>query len=137
MDTAKETQLRVFFLSRRREDSILHPQDQVGGICCLRIVGDHDDAVAFLVGQAAENVHDNAGVLPVQVSRGLVRQEDRSAAAQAPGDGYPLLLNKTENRPSVIEEISGLCSLFSQGNSDSKERSEHQPFLRRSASLWC
>ena len=78
---------RVLFVSRRREGSVLHPQDQVGGIRHLRVVGHHDDIAAFLVGQLPEDLHDDVGVLPVQVSRGFVRQEDGSTGVQAPDDG--------------------------------------------------
>lgn len=35
------------------------------------------------------NVHDDAGVFPVQVSRMFVRQEYGSAGTQAPGDSHP------------------------------------------------
>ena len=66
----------------RRQHPILHPQDQVGGIRYLRVVGDHDDAAALLVGKAAQNVHDDPRVLPVQVPRGLVRQEDRGTSSR-------------------------------------------------------
>ena len=59
---------------------VLHPQDQVRSIRHLRVVGDHDDAAALLMGQAAEDIHNDPGVLSVQVSRGLVSQEDGSAA---------------------------------------------------------
>ena len=101
MDTVRETLFQVFSPLRRREDSILHPQDQVGGLRYLRVVGDHDDAAALLVGQTAEDLHDDAGVLSVQVPRGFVRQEDRSAGAQAPGDGHPLLLSARQRTVPV------------------------------------
>ena len=36
---------------RRLQHSGLYPQDQVGGIRHLRVMGDYDDAVALVVGQ--------------------------------------------------------------------------------------
>ena len=35
---------------RRRQDPVLHAQHQIGGIGHFRVVGDHDDAAAFLMG---------------------------------------------------------------------------------------
>ena len=64
--------------------SVLHPQDQVGR---LRVVGSHDDAAVFLMGQTAEELHDEPRVLSARVSCGLVRQKHRRAEAQAPDDG--------------------------------------------------
>ena len=77
----------------RRQHPILHPQDQVRGIRHLRVVSHHDDAAALLMGQAAEDLHDDLRILSVQVPRWLVRQEDRRPRAQAPGNGHPLLLS--------------------------------------------
>ena len=50
---------------RRRQHPILHAKDQVRGIRHLRVMGHHDDAAALLVGQAAEDLHDDLCVFPV------------------------------------------------------------------------
>ena len=85
---------------------VLHPQDQVGGIRDLRVVGDHYHAAALLVGQTPEDLHDDPGVFPVQVPRGFVRQEDGCARAQAPGNGHPLLFAAGEGGGEALIPVS-------------------------------
>ncbi len=93
-------------VSLRRQYPVLHPQDPVRRLRHLGIVGDDDDAAALLVGQAAEDVHDDAGVLPVQIAGWFVRQEDGSAGAQAPGDGQPLLPPAAEGGGETLVPVS-------------------------------
>ncbi len=98
--------IALFFVLPCGEHPVLHPKDQVGGLRYLRVVGHHDDAAALLVGELSEDFHDDAGVLPVQVPRGLVRQEDGSAGAQAPGDGQPLLPPAAEGGGETLVPVS-------------------------------
>jgi hypothetical protein len=55
------------------------------------IVRDHADGRAFPV-QLTQQLHDRLAVLRVQVSRGLVRQQDRWSAGNGAGNGDALLL---------------------------------------------
>ena len=96
----------MIFASRRGQNPVLHPQDQVGGIRHLRVVGDHDDAAVFLMGQAAEDVHDDLRIFSIKVSRGLVRQEDGSTGVQAPGDSNTLLLTAAEGGGETLVPVS-------------------------------
>jgi hypothetical protein len=56
-----------------------------------RVVGHHEDGLLVLVHQAAQQVHDLGAVATVQVSRGLVRQQDEGVGDQGPGDCHALL----------------------------------------------
>ena len=71
-------------------------------------MGDHDDAAVFLMGQAAEDIHDDLRVFPVQVPRWFVRQEDRGPAAQAPGNSDSLLFAAGEGRGKRLCLLSSI-----------------------------
>jgi hypothetical protein len=61
----------------------------------IRAVRDHDDGGALLV-DALEQVHDLARHQRVEVSRGLVGQDQLGITGQHAGDGHALLLSAGE-----------------------------------------
>src|SRR5690606_419477 len=68
----------------------LHRSRAAGGQ--TRIVGNHQDGAAELVVDPPEQLEHTVGCLAVEVAGRLVRQQQRWASEQCPGDGHPLLL---------------------------------------------
>src|SRR5574338_581789 len=69
-----------------------------------RVVRDHADGGTFTV-QLVEQLHDRFAVLGVQVSRGLVRQQNGRRARDGPGDGDALLLTAGELARQVLGAV--------------------------------
>ena len=70
----------------------------------LAVVGGHEHGRARAV-DALEQVHDAAGGLRVQVSRGLVADEQRRAVHDGAGDGHALLLAAGELVGIAVELV--------------------------------
>ncbi len=66
------------------------------------VVGDHDDGVAFAV-EAAEEIDDDALVGGVEVSGGLVGEQDGRVIDEGAGDADALLLSAGE----LAGEVAG------------------------------
>ena len=72
--------------------SIFQLEPSVGeSIEQLEVVGGHDDGGSGCV-ELTEDIQHPFRVVPVQVSGGLVRQDDVGLSGDGAGDGYPLLL---------------------------------------------
>ena len=58
----------------------------------MGVVGDHDDGLALLLVKGLEEGQDFVAGLPVEVSGGLVTEEERGVGSDGPGDADALLL---------------------------------------------
>src|ERR1043166_3940772 len=75
---------------------------RVAGVA--RIVRDHADGRPFAV-QLAQQLHHRFAVFRVEVSGGLVRQQDRRRAGDGAGDRDALLLTARELRGKVLGAV--------------------------------
>ena len=66
----------------------------------IGLVGDQQDQVG--TGYFLENIHDQDGIGLVQVTRGLVGQNDGRVLDQSAGDGHPLLLTARKGVGSAV-----------------------------------
>ena len=57
------------------------------------LMGHENDRDAFITVQALENAHDLSAGLRIEVSSGLIRQENRRSRDQGPCDRHSLLLS--------------------------------------------
>ncbi len=83
---------------RREKSRIFHQSPPVPNLqlplrhgCHRRVVGDEDHSPAFPV-QGEEGFHYFPAGGGIQISRGLIGQNQRRASGNGPCDGYPLLL---------------------------------------------
>ena len=88
-----------------QEFTVLHLQHPVSAGGDFGVVGVDDDAVVFVVGQILENLHNVTAVFRVQISGGLVGQDQLTAGGQGSGDGHPLLLTAGEHIGKTPELI--------------------------------
>src|ERR1700688_1561447 len=84
--------------------SVAKHQHALGVLGDVVLVGDQDDGQSFVV-QVLENFHDFDGRAAVQISRRLVRQQDRRLVHQRAGNGYALLLPAGHLRGKVLRAI--------------------------------
>ncbi len=84
--------------------AVLQVDPPVGALPHLFIVGHHQDGVSLFV-QLFQNPHDDLFVGRVQVSRGLVGQDDLRLVDQGPRDGHPLLLASRQLRRQMLRPV--------------------------------
>ena len=77
--------------------------DVAGGVVLhlLKVVGDDDDQL--ILGDLSQKLNDLGGGLAVQVTRGLVAEEDGGILGQSAGDDGPLLLTARELASLVVD----------------------------------
>src|SRR4051794_19750369 len=73
------------------DQAVAHPDDPLGVLGDVVLVGDQDDRLARVV-EPAEHVHDLVARLGVEVAGRLVGQDDVGVVDQRAGDRHPLLL---------------------------------------------
>lgn len=69
------------------------------------VVGNHDDGGAFLLVEAEEDVHDFIAHHTIQVTGGLISENNLWSANDGPRDGYPLLLSARELARKVMHPV--------------------------------
>lgn len=88
-------------------------------------MGDDDGTAVILVGEPVEDLHDVAAVGAVQVTGGLVGQDDLDTGGQGAGDGSPLLLTAGEHIGRTIEVTARLYAHLTEmhfiGNGESAQ----------------
>ncbi len=101
-----ERKLRARIIADVRLDSTVahphHPPRPRGDAVFMR---DHDDRLARAV-QVAEQLHDLVARARVEVTRGLISQNDLWIVDQCAGNRHALLLATRELRGTVIESLS-------------------------------
>ncbi len=81
-------------------------QHLVGAAGRGRLVGDHDDGLAVVVGGPAHEVQQLGGRVRVQLPGGLVGEDDARPRRQGAGGGHPLLLAARELGGAVLEALA-------------------------------
>jgi hypothetical protein len=79
--------------------SVFHHQDAVGVDDRAQSVGDHDPRAAECAEVAVHHAFGDA----VEITRGLVEQQDGGAMGQGSGEGDPLLLASGKRGASIHE----------------------------------
>ena len=80
------------------------------------VVGHHQDGLAALLVDLVQELHDLGTHLGIQVTGGLVRQDDGGVADQGAGDSHPLALTSGELRgemPDTVVQSYGINHLQS------------------------
>jgi hypothetical protein len=88
------------------EYPVPHRPGEVAAGSDVGIVRHEDDGLAVVLGEPGQDVEDEGGVLDVQVSRGLVRQDDARLVRECARDGDPLLLPAREVGPQPVELVA-------------------------------
>ena len=86
------------------DQTVAHPDDPLGVLGDVVLVGDHDDRLAGVV-ELAEHLHDLVAGLGVEVAGGLVGQDDVGVVDQRAGDRDALLLAAGELGRAVVEPV--------------------------------
>jgi hypothetical protein len=81
------------------DPSVFHHQDAVGIDDGAQPVGDHDPGAAERAEVAMHHAFGDA----VEITRGLVEQQDGGAMGQGSGEGHPLLLASGKRGASIHE----------------------------------
>src|SRR5437879_8947845 len=83
--------------------AVAHVENAIGDLGGFGVVGDHEDGLVELAAGLAEHLEDSIGVFGVEVSSGLVGEDDGGTVDQGAGDSYALLLASREFIRPVTE----------------------------------
>lgn len=83
--------------------AVAHVEDAVCYLCCLVIVGDHQDGLLEVAAGSAEHAEDGVGVFGVEIAGWLVGKDDGGPGDECSGDGDALLLASGEFIGTVVE----------------------------------
>ncbi|WP_127975626.1 hypothetical protein [Bifidobacterium aemilianum] len=72
--------------------AVHHPVDNIALTCQPRIVGDHDEALAGLVGEGRQPVEDQQTCVWVKGPSGFVGEHHSGVGQQGVNQGDPMLL---------------------------------------------
>ena len=86
------------------DHAVSHADDPLGVLGDVVFVGHHDDGLARLV-EAFEHLHDLGRGHAVEVTGGLVGQDDVGVVDQAAGDRHALLLTAGELVGTMVEPL--------------------------------
>ncbi len=90
--------------------SVEEMDDAVGHLGVVGVVGHHDDGGAVLV-EFGEQSHHLGPVLRVEVTRGLVGEDELGTEDHSAGDGYALLLSAGELVGKVLGTMADVHAL--------------------------
>ena len=85
--------------------TVPHGDDPVGRLRHLHVMGDEDHRVPLLAMHLLEQRHDLVRVLAVEISRGLVGQQDARIVRKTPRDRHSLALAAGEFCRQMIEPV--------------------------------
>ena len=85
--------------------TVTHLDDPLAGCGCLGIVRDHYDCLVESIIQFTEHLQNNFGVLRVQITRGLVSQNECRPIHDCAGQSYPLLLSAGKLKRFVVHLV--------------------------------
>src|SRR6267143_1552454 len=85
------------------DNSIAHVHDAVEIRCCFRVVRDHDDGLAQIFVQLPQHLQHDFRVFRIQISRGLVGEENLRLIDDRARDGHALLFAAGEFRGLVMK----------------------------------
>ncbi len=83
--------------------AVAHGEDAVCDLGGLWVVGDHEDSLVELTAGVSEHVEDSVGVFRVEVTGGLVGEDDGGAVDEGTSDGNALLFSAGEFVGAVFE----------------------------------
>mmetsp|Transcript_9048 Transcript_9048/g.15294 ORF Transcript_9048/g.15294 Transcript_9048/m.15294 type:complete len:243 (-) Transcript_9048:279-1007(-) len=83
-----------------------HLDDAVGEVLEALVVGDHDHRDLVLDIEVDQDLHDDVRRLSVQVSRGLIEQQNGGIVRNGPRDGHSLLLSSRKHVGEVVESLA-------------------------------